>query len=82
MSPRGCRRECNGAASTSTRRAQELLDTLQERDRAWPASAACRAAHPNPEALARWLIDLELDGHGGPEVAPYDYRESLGPHGQ
>jgi hypothetical protein len=85
------------------RRAQDLLDTLQELLDAGHASlviplaeralaliilaseqlddsagvvgdaasgilalhaAACRAAPPDPEALARWLIDLDLDGPG------------------
>jgi uncharacterized Zn finger protein len=42
----------------------------------------CRAAPPDPEALARWLIDLELNGPGWPEVELEAYWDSLGPHGQ
>jgi uncharacterized Zn finger protein len=45
-------------------------------------AAACRAAPPDPEALARWLIDLELNGPGWPEVELEAYWDALGPHGQ
>jgi uncharacterized Zn finger protein len=36
-------------------------------------AGACRAAPPDPERLARWLVDLELDGPGWPEVDLGDY---------
>jgi uncharacterized Zn finger protein len=45
-------------------------------------AAACRAAPPDPEALTRWLIDLELNGPGWPEVELEAYWDALGPHGQ
>jgi hypothetical protein len=45
-------------------------------------AAACRAGPPDPEALARWLIDLELNGPGWPEVEPEAYWDALGPRGQ
>jgi uncharacterized Zn finger protein len=45
-------------------------------------AAACRAAPPDPEVLARWLIDLRLNGPGWPEVELEAYWDALGPHGQ
>jgi uncharacterized Zn finger protein len=45
-------------------------------------AAACRAAPPDPEALARWLLDLELEGPGWPEVELEAYWDALGPQGQ
>jgi hypothetical protein len=45
-------------------------------------AAACRAAPPDPEALARWLIDLELEGPGWPEIELEAYWDALGPQGQ
>jgi len=45
-------------------------------------AAASHAAPPDPERLARWLVDLELDGPGWPEVDLDAYWGTLGVRGQ
>jgi hypothetical protein len=44
-------------------------------------AAACRAAPPEPNELARWLIDFQLDGPGWPDIDIGDFADALGPDG-
>ncbi|WP_081240380.1 SWIM zinc finger family protein [Streptomyces viridosporus] len=44
--------------------------------------AACRAARPDPEALAHWLADRALDDAADPiDIDPLDYEDLLGAPG-
>jgi uncharacterized Zn finger protein len=44
-------------------------------------AVACRAAPPDPVELANWMINLQLNGPGWPEVPIADFAEALGPDG-
>lgn len=44
-------------------------------------AAACRAAPPDPAELAHWLIDVQLDGPGWPDIDIADFADALGDHG-
>lgn len=44
-------------------------------------AAACAAAEPDPLALAGWLLDLQLDGSGVPELLLDTYADVLGEAG-
>jgi hypothetical protein len=42
---------------------------------------ACRAAPPNPKSLANWLVKLEFDGPGWPEIRLREFAPALGERG-
>jgi len=42
---------------------------------------ACQAAPPDPVELARWLVDVPVDGPGWPEIAVVDFADALGEKG-
>jgi tetratricopeptide (TPR) repeat protein len=42
---------------------------------------ACTVASPSPKSLASWLVKLQCDGPGWPDVILADFAEALGPRG-
>jgi hypothetical protein len=42
---------------------------------------ACRAAPPNPKTLAAWLVKLQCDGPGWPEIRLAEFAPALGERG-
>jgi uncharacterized Zn finger protein len=42
---------------------------------------ACRAAPPDPQALAAWLIQMTVEGPGWPDLSIDEYAEALGERG-
>ncbi|WP_433790663.1 SWIM zinc finger family protein [Actinoplanes sp. CA-252034] len=44
-------------------------------------AAACRAAPPDPVKLASWMIDVQVNGPGWPELSIADFADALGARG-
>ena len=87
------RRDPGGAGPLYRRALQYVIGTSEQADDSAGAigdtadravdgyAAACRAAPPEPIGLARWLIDIQVDGPGWPDIDVADFADALGPAG-